>query len=110
MELVKVNFQQNGCIKTELTIKTDEGTQVFHGSGNGRLDAVSNALKEHANIAYTISTYEEHALQMGSNSQACAYVAIDGSDGVTYWGVGIDNDIINASVQALISAVNRYSK
>lgn len=110
MELVKVNFQQNGSIKTELTIKTSEGTQVYHGSGNGRLDAVSNALKEHCRISYTISTYEEHALQMGSNSQACAYVAIDGNNGVTYWGVGIDNDIINASVQALISAVNRYNK
>ena len=47
---------------------------------------------------------------MGSNSQACAYVAIDGDDGNTYWGVGIDDDIINASVKALISAVNRYEK
>ena len=35
-------------------------------------------------------------------------MAIDSSDDKTYWGVGIDNDIINASVMALISAVNRY--
>ena len=47
---------------------------------------------------------------MGSNSQACAYVAIYGSDGNTYWGVGIDDDIINASVKALISSVNRYER
>ena len=88
----------------------DDVHKVYHGKGNGRLDAVSNALKRHSNLDYTISTYEEHALKMGSNSQACAYVAIYGNDGNTYWGVGIDDDIINASVKALISAVNRYEK
>ena len=94
----------------EIILNKNGEHKIYHGKGNGRLDAVSNALKKHSNIDYTISTYEEHSLQMGSNSQACAYVAIDGDDGNTYWGVGIDDDIINASVKALISAVNRYEK
>ncbi len=73
--------------------------KLYHGKGNGRLDAVSNALKRHSDMHYSIVTYEEHALNVGSNSQACAYVAVYGSDGNTYWGVGIDDDIINASVK-----------
>ena len=110
IEMLEVHFKQDHGILTELIINKDGEHKIYHGKGNGRLDAVSNALKQHSNISYTISTYEEHSLQMGSNSQACAYVAIDGDDGNTYWGVGIDDDIINASVKALISAVNRYEK
>ena len=80
----------------------------LQGKGNGRLDSVSDAIRKHFNLSYTLSTYEEHALQRTTKSQACAYVALDGVDDVTYWGVGIDDDIINASVKAIISAVNRY--
>ena len=109
IELLDVHFdRRDGGIWTELTINKYGVHKVYHGTGNGRLDAVSNALKRHSEIDYTISTYEEHALETGSSSKACAYVAIDSSDDKTYWGVGIDNDIINASVMALISAVNRY--
>jgi len=52
-------------------------------------------------------TYEEHALQVGSNSQACAYVGIQKTDGTLAWGAGIQNDIIDASAYALIGAINR---
>ena len=111
IEFKEVHFEQkDGGIQTELTIDKYGVHKVYHGKGNGRLDAVSNALKRHSEIDYTISTYEEHALETGSSSKACAYVAIDATNDKTYWGVGIDNDIINASVIALISAVNRYMK
>ena len=110
-KLKEVHFvQKDGGIEAEISLEKSGVPKLYHGKGNGRLDAVSNALKRHSNLDYTISTYEEHALKMGSNSQACAYVAIYGSDGNTYWGVGIDDDIINASVKALISSVNRYER
>ena len=51
--------------------------------------------------------YEEHSLQSGSNSQAVAYVGIEKKDGTVTWGAGIKDDIIDASVHALVSAVNR---
>ncbi len=106
--LKEVHYKQEDGIKAEISIDRDGVPKIYHGQGNGRLDAVSNAIKRHFKVKYTIGTYEEHALKEGSNSQACAYVAIDGENGETYWGVGIDDDIIVASVQALISAVNRY--
>ncbi len=58
-------------------------------------------------FTFPLITYEEHALQSGSNSQACAYVGIQDQNGTVYWGAGIRNDIIDASAAALISAVNK---
>ena len=82
----------------------------YSGAGNGRLDAVSNAIMKHFDIDYSIISYEEHSLQLGSNSQAVAYVGIETEDKKVTWGSGINDDIIDASVFALISAVNRSHK
>ena len=111
IKLLKSKFEQNDGIDTEITIVVNETEKVYHGHGNGRLDAVSNAIMKHFDITFSLVTYEEHALQVGSNSQACAYVGID-VDGVagTIWGAGIKDDIIDASVYALISALNRSHK
>ncbi len=84
--------------------------KVYHGKGNGRLDAVSNALQRHSDMHYSIVTYQEHALNVGSNSQACAYVGVQEPNGNVTWGSGIHEDIITASVLALISAVNRLDQ
>ena len=108
IELLENHFQQVNGIDAEITIEVDGVHKVYHGHGNGRLDAVSNAIMKHFDIKFDISTYSEHALSLGSNSQACAYVGIsvEGTNGIT-WGAGIRDDIIDASVQALISALNR---
>ena len=108
IELLENHFQQVNGIDAEITIEVDGVHKVYHGHGNGRLDAVSNAIMKHFDIKFDISTYSEHALSLGSNSQACAYVGIEveGKDGIV-WGAGIRDDIIDASVQALISALNR---
>ena len=79
----------------------------FAAKGNGRLDAVSNALQENTDVRYTDLTYSEHALEIGSSSRAVAYIGITGADGRITWGAGMDTDIITASILALFSAVNR---
>lgn len=109
IKLDECHFVQEGggIISTELTIKRDGVQKIYHGTGNGRLDAVSNAIKKHFHISFKVICYEEHALQHGSNSQACAYVGIETDDGAVTWGSGIKNDIIDASVCALLSAVNK---
>ena len=111
IELKESHFKQNDGIEAEITIMVNGVKKVYHGKGNGRLDAVSNAIMKHFDISFSLVTYEEHALQIGSNSQACAYVGIEveGMDKAT-WGAGIHNDIIDASVAALISALNRTDK
>lgn len=74
--------------------------------GNGRLDAISNAIKKKYPVMYSDLTYTEHALKQDSTSQAAAYISLKNKTGETVWGVGIDDDIIMASVKALVSAVN----
>ena len=108
IELIECHFKQIDGIEAEITITVNGMNKVYHGHGNGRLDAISNAIMKHFDIKFDIATYSEHALEVGSNSQACAYVGIEveGEEGIT-WGAGIKNDIIDASAHALISAINR---
>lgn len=109
IKLLENHFIQRDGISTEISIEREGIKKVYHGHGNGRLDAVSNAIKKHFEIDFKVVCYEEHSLQMGSNSQAVAYVGIETENG-TVFGAGIKDDIIDASVQALISAVNRSGK
>lgn len=75
--------------------------------GNGRLDAVSNAVRSCLNIEYSLDKYTEHALAVGSTSDAVSYVELLDKEGCSFWGTGIDKDIIASSVKALVSAVNK---
>lgn len=93
-------------IMAEVTILNGEKETVIDANGNGRLDAVSNAVKQFFNIDYTLMNYEEHALTQTTSSKAIAYVCIK-KDNTTYWGAGIDEDIIKASIQALCISVNK---
>ena len=93
-------------IMAEVTILNGEKETVIDANGNGRLDAVSNAVKQFFNIDYTLMNYEEHALTQTTSSKAIAYVCIK-KDNTTYWGAGIDEDIIKASIQALCVSVNK---
>ena len=106
-DITECHFVQNpGDIEAAVTIKTADGTETVKASGNGRLDAVSKALKQRFGIAYVLSVYEEHAISMGSSSKAAAFVGIQHADKM-YWGVGIKDDIIQSSIDALVSAVNK---
>ena len=110
IKVIENHFVQGDGISTEITILKDGEKKVYHGKGNGRLDAVSNAIKKHFDIKFKVVCYEEHSLQTGSNSQAVAYVGVEIEDGSIVWGAGINDDIIDASVHALVSAVNRTGK
>ena len=107
IKMLENHFVQGDGISTEITILKNGVKKVYHGKGNGRLDAVSNAIKKHFDVQFKVVCYEEHSLQTGSNSQAVAYVGVETVDGKVTWGAGIKNDIIDASVHALVSAVNR---
>lgn len=81
---------------------------MIKAGGNGRLDAVSNAVKTLFGVSYQLAVYEEHAISKGSSSKAAAYVAVM-CEGRNYWGVGVDEDIIKASIAALASAANKLA-
>ena len=104
---MEAHFPQVGGLSTGITVQVGEEKHIFKAAGNGRLDAISNALKANLGLEYELVTYKEHALQTGSNAQAIAYVAIRYGDGKISWGAGTHDDIMAASVNALVSAINR---
>jgi 2-isopropylmalate synthase len=105
----EAHFQQKNGIMAEVTIAQEDKVRIIKHTGNGRLDAVSNAFKQYFNISYELSIYEEHSLSRGSSSKAVSYVGIC-CQGKMYWGVGIDEDIIKSSIHALVVAVNHLVK
>lgn len=91
------HFRQENGITAQVTIEQGKEKRVIETTGNGRLDAVSNAIKMYFGISYELTVYEEHAISRGSSSKAAAYVGIT-CKGKEYWGVGIDEDILKSSV------------
>lgn len=101
------HFKQVDGIFAEAIIRHGDSTRKVDANGNGRLDAICNIIKQYFNISFELTVYEEHALSHGSSSKAMAYVGITNS-GEMFWGVGIDEDIIKASIAALVVAVNHF--
>ena len=96
--------QENGITAIVEVVEGDARTQV-EATGNGRLDAVSNALKKYFGVQYDLTGYEQHALSSGSFAQAISYLGVEAKEHI-YWGAGENSDITIASVQALVSALN----
>lgn len=98
----------DGGMEVDAEIIVNGERKFFTGRGNGRIDAIRDVFRKNtgANV-YHFVTYEEHALEGDSNSRAAAYVAISDEEGNIYWGVGIHNDIVYASINAFTSAINR---
>ncbi|XVV12461.1 2-isopropylmalate synthase [Actinoplanes sp. CA-131856] len=93
--------------------KVEVDVEVFHrgqrrplvGVGNGPIDAFVQAI-EPLGVKARVLDYQEHALTSGGDAQAAAYVEVEVGDR-TVWGVGIDENIVSASIKAVNSAVNR---
>ena len=97
---------ENGFI-ANVAMSVDGQKYNISAQGNGRLDAVSNAISSVMGNCYTLDSYSEHALEDGTTSRAASYVSVKDKDGKLTWGVGIHSDIMESSVKALVSAINR---
>ncbi|WP_343208174.1 2-isopropylmalate synthase [Anaerolentibacter hominis] len=105
-QVTETHFRQEDGITAEVTIFDRGENKTAEGHGNGRLDAVSNAISSHFGIDYELISYEQHALTRSSSSKAVSYVAVSWR-GEVCWGVGINEDIIKSSIEALTAAINR---
>ncbi len=95
----------DGNIECAVRISYNGSERDVRSVGNGRLDAVSGAIKSVIGIDYSLETYTQHAIDGKTTANAASYVSVV-SGGKTFWGTGIDSDISTSSVKALISAVN----
>jgi 2-isopropylmalate synthase len=86
---------------------TDGGvTKRIEGHGNGPIDGFVNALSIYLGIPLSVEDYSEHSLQHGSDASAIAYVEMKHPGGKLF-GVGINTNIVAASLSAVVSAANR---
>jgi 2-isopropylmalate synthase len=81
--------------------------RIVEGHGSGPLDAFVDALRRGGIADIAVRGYHEHALGAGSNAQAAAYVEAGLPSGTTIFGVGMDRNIVSASLRALTSIAGR---
>ena len=99
--------RQGDEVRTNVTFLRHGVPTTIAASGNGSLDAVSQALHDYTGSKYKLKVYTEHSVQeKASNSTAAAYIGIEAEDGTMYWGAGTNTDITRASIYALLSAYN----
>ncbi|WDL99365.1 2-isopropylmalate synthase [Alicyclobacillus sp. ALC3] len=110
IEFVDCTLIRQDNYQTAVTVRIDGEVKELIATGNGRLDAISNAMSHNLGMSYANLEYTEHALSVGSESQAVSYIAITDETGRKFWGCGIDADIMTSSIKALFSAVNRMSQ
>ena len=111
LNVTETHYKQcNEGIEATVSLNFNGKRAAVTDTGNGRLDAVSNAIRSYTELDFSINTYTEHALQIGSTSEAVSYVEITDTQGNSYWGTGIDYDIIVSSIKALVSAVKKMMK
>ena len=99
----------DGVTKLAVDVTFDNEARRIEGSGNGPVSAFVNALST-IGIALDVVDYSEHSVSAGSDARAVAYIETTGSSGGPRWGVGIDSDIVTASLKALVSAANRHTR
>jgi 2-isopropylmalate synthase len=97
--------QHNTRIFAQLIVAGQHVT--VKGEGNGPIDALMSGLRNEMDVDFKVRDYHEHALTAGSEASAVAYVEAEGPDGNTWWGVGMSSSILDASLEAVISAANR---
>ena len=102
-------FEDEKLQGIRLTVQAKGQTHVLSGEGNGPIDAAIHALQQFG-IKLNVRSYEERSMGKGGDAKACAFVQVtqNGNDRECY-GVGMDANIVTASIKALISGLNRLN-
>ncbi|MCZ6657166.1 MAG: 2-isopropylmalate synthase [Gammaproteobacteria bacterium] len=91
-------------------VEISEQQMTIDGEGSGPIEAFVNGLVETLNEPINIVDYHEHSLARGSDAQAICLLAIDNGEGGRCYGVGVSRNTITASLNGVISALNRRWK
>ena len=101
--------EEKSVAEIEAVVAVHGEDQTVHAVGNGPLDAFCAALRSGLGMQFVLHSYHEHALTQGSSSKAVSYIEVLDQDNESWWGAGVDTDIIVASIKSLLSALNRSS-
>ena len=104
-------FEHGSAQGIRLSIDIDGTPHILNGEGNGPINAAVNALKC-AGINIQVRSYEERSMTPigeDGNARACAFMEIAGKNSGECYGVGVDSNIVTASLKALLSGANRLA-
>jgi 2-isopropylmalate synthase len=99
--------EENGEVTLNAKLHWDGQERVLEGKGTGPIDAFVQALSQSLGRSVRVMNYSEHAVGEGANAQAVAYVEVRVDDSHTVFGVGMDANIVSASIRAILSGVRR---
>jgi 2-isopropylmalate synthase len=105
---MRSDSQVDGADRLSVDLVVDGRERTLEGLGNGPIAAFVAALTE-IDVRVRVLDYHEHALSSGGDATAAAYVECEVGDRVL-WGVGIDPNIVTASLKAVVSAINRATR
>ncbi|MDO4663938.1 MAG: 2-isopropylmalate synthase [Erysipelotrichaceae bacterium] len=109
-EMKEAHFIQGKTLKAVVTVMVDGQEHEWYGVGNGRLNAVNNALKQGLNLEYSLETYTDQSLGKTSDALAQSYIGLLWPDGSRSWGAGSNPDILYSAILALTSAINNRNQ
>lgn len=105
-------FEQGGAQGIRLSVEVDGQPHLLCGEGNGPIDAAVHALQG-AGFRVQVRSFEERAMGPSGEAgeaRACAFMEVAGGAGGECYGVGMDGNIVTASIKALISGINRRTQ
>jgi len=102
-ELVSDDGNDRTRITAQLVV--DGAPRTVTGSGNGPIAAFVDALRSGLGVTLDVVDYAEHAVGQGADATAAAYVETIAGEGTLRWGVGVHQNIITASLRAVLSAL-----
>jgi 2-isopropylmalate synthase len=102
-----ITAQADGSVHLRGEVRLGDRELMLDADGAGPIDAFVNALNAHLAVTVRVLDYHEHAIASGADARAAAYLELRVGDAVTLFGVGIDANIVSASLKAIVSGLRR---
>ena len=104
-----INEQTDG-VRISVELNVDGETHHVSSAGNGPINAFVSALEAAALGKVAVLDYHEHALGAGAEASAVSYIELQFADGKAFYGIGLDSNIVTASIKAIVSGINRAKR
>jgi len=105
--LPAITAQAGGSVRLHGAVRLGDRELLLDADGAGPIDAFVNALNAHLAATVRVLDYHEHAIASGADARAVAYLELRVGDAATLFGVGIDANIVSASLKAIVSGLQR---
>ena len=96
-----------GQVRLSTAIEIEGRTLDVEGVGTGPIEAFVEGVNRHLSTRVRVLDYHEHAIGSGADAKAVAYLELRIGDNLTLFGVGIDSNIVSASLKAISSGLHR---